>query len=293
MAALYTNNASTILASSITNSATSLTVASGQGSKFPNPTGSDYFLCTLQGASGTPIEIVKVTSRSTDTFTIVRAQEGTTASAFNANDIVELRITAGEMTNLPQLNVANTFTQNQLIAGATSGAITLAVPSIAGTNTATFPAATGTVMVSGNQPAFSAYGNTNQTISSGVNTKVIINTETFDTNNNFDSTTNYRFTPTVAGYYQINAFINFSDASYTAYIIASIYKNGSAYKYSQGQYNFNYGAGSVGVSDVVYFNGSTDYVEFYARQTNTSAVAMAMQGGSLWTYMSGVLVRAA
>lgn len=100
MAALYTNNASTVLASGITNSATSLTVQTGNGSKFPNPTGSDYFMCTLQGISGTPVEIVKVTARSTDTFTIVRAQEGTTASAFNANDIVELRVTAGEMTGL-------------------------------------------------------------------------------------------------------------------------------------------------------------------------------------------------
>ena len=113
MAALYTNNASTTLASGITNSATSLTVTSGNGAKFPNPTGSDYFMCTLQGASGSPIEIVKVTARSTDTFTIVRAQEGTTASAFSANDIVELRVTAGEMTNLPQLNVTNTFSAQQ------------------------------------------------------------------------------------------------------------------------------------------------------------------------------------
>ena len=100
MAALYTNNASTILASGITNSATSLTVQTGNGAKFPNPTSPDYFMCTLQGVLGTPIEIIKVTARSTDTFTIVRAQEGTTASAFNANDIVELRVTAGEMTNL-------------------------------------------------------------------------------------------------------------------------------------------------------------------------------------------------
>ena len=134
MAALYTNNASTILASGITNSATSLTVQTGNGAKFPNPTSPDYFMCTLQGVSGTPIEIIKVTARSTDTFTIVRAQEGTTASAFNANDIVELRITAGEMGNLPQLNVANTFTQNQTIY---SGALTLGSTPIGAGNAST------------------------------------------------------------------------------------------------------------------------------------------------------------
>ena len=119
MAALYTNNASTTLASGITNSATSLTVTSGNGTKFPSPTGIDYFMCTLQGASGTPIEIVKVTARSTDTFTIVRAQEGTTASAFNANDIVELRVTAAEMTQINQLGQGNASTmKNRIINGA-------------------------------------------------------------------------------------------------------------------------------------------------------------------------------
>ncbi len=118
MAALYTNNASTTLASGITNSATSLTVTSGNGTKFPSPTGIDYFMCTLQGASGTPIEIIKVTARSTDTFTIVRAQEGTTASAFNANDIVELRVTAAEMTQINQLGQGNaSMLKNRVING--------------------------------------------------------------------------------------------------------------------------------------------------------------------------------
>ena len=107
MAILFTNNASTTLASSITNVATSLTVASGQGALFPNPTSPDYFLCTLQGVSGTPIEIVKVTARSTDTFTIVRAQEGTTASAFNGGDKVELRVTAGQMSGAAQSGLAS------------------------------------------------------------------------------------------------------------------------------------------------------------------------------------------
>ena len=118
MATLYTNNASTTLASGITNSATSLTVTSGNGTKFPSPTGIDYFMCTLQGASGTPIEIIKVTARSTDTFTIVRAQEGTTASAFNANDIVELRVTAAEMTQINQLGQGNaSMLKNRVING--------------------------------------------------------------------------------------------------------------------------------------------------------------------------------
>ena len=97
MAVLFTNNATTNLASSITSGATSLTVLTGTGSLFPNPTAPDYFIITLIGISGSPIEIVKCTSRSGDTLTIVRAQEGTTASAFTGGDQVQLRITAAEM----------------------------------------------------------------------------------------------------------------------------------------------------------------------------------------------------
>ena len=97
---LFTNNAATTLASGITNVATTLTVATGTGAIFPTLTGSNFFYCTLQNTAGSTYEIVQVTARSTDTFTIVRAQEGTTASAFSAGDKVELRLTAGEINNL-------------------------------------------------------------------------------------------------------------------------------------------------------------------------------------------------
>jgi hypothetical protein len=107
MAVLFTNNAATNLAASITSGATSLTVTTGTGSLFPNPTAPDYFLITLIGISGTPIEIVKCTARSSDTLTIVRAQEGTTASAFNGGDQVQLRITAGVMQAAAQAGVAS------------------------------------------------------------------------------------------------------------------------------------------------------------------------------------------
>ena len=95
MVALFTNNAATTLASAVAPSDTSITVASA--SAFPTPTGGNYFLATLVGITGTPIEIVQVTSVTGNVFTVVRAQEGTTASSFNANDLVQLRITAGEM----------------------------------------------------------------------------------------------------------------------------------------------------------------------------------------------------
>jgi hypothetical protein len=115
---LFTNNASTTLASSINSSVTSLTVAAGYGALFPNPTASQYFYCTLSNTAGTTIEIVKVTARSTDTFTIVRAQDGTTASAFNAGDKVELRLVNASLVNFGQLDSTNTWAQAQTFSGA-------------------------------------------------------------------------------------------------------------------------------------------------------------------------------
>ena len=175
-----------------------------------------------------------------------------------------------------------------VISGDSSGAITLAAPSVAGTNTATLPAATGTVMVSGNMPAFSAYQSSVQSISNATATKVQLQTKTFDTATAFDNTTNYRFQPTVAGYYQINGSANFGIVSGTSLVY--IYKNGSVYK--QGVYSNSSSIGSQSfVADVIYLNGSTDYVELYVYQ-NSGSSANTTAGIQL-TYFSGSMVRTA
>lgn len=102
MSNVFTNNAVGALASGITNVATSLTLGTGQGALFATLTGSDYSKVTIfqYGTGGeTNHEIVKVTARTSDTLTIVRGQEGTTARAFSAGDIVECRVTADAMNN--------------------------------------------------------------------------------------------------------------------------------------------------------------------------------------------------
>jgi hypothetical protein len=113
----FTNNATTTLASGILSGATSLTVASGTGSKFPTLSAGDYFYCTLANTSGT-VEIVKVTARSTDTFTVTRAQDGTTAVAWNSGDKVELRLVAASLNDIPKLDEVNTFSQAQTFSAA-------------------------------------------------------------------------------------------------------------------------------------------------------------------------------
>ena len=100
---LFTNNASTTLASSLTSIATTLTVVSGSGAKFPNPGSGQQFALTLIEASNPNLfEIVYCTARSTDTLTIVRAQEGTTATAFNAGDLANHYVTAATLGTFSQ-----------------------------------------------------------------------------------------------------------------------------------------------------------------------------------------------
>jgi len=97
----FTNNATTTLAGAIGTGDTALSVAAGTGLLFPVTSGSVYFYATLTNLAGT-VEIVKVTARSTDTFTIVRAQDNTTAHAWSAGDKVELRVIALELNDFLQ-----------------------------------------------------------------------------------------------------------------------------------------------------------------------------------------------
>jgi len=168
-----------------------------------------------------------------------------------------------------------------VIYGDTSGAITLSANAVAGTNTITLAPQTGTLNVAG--PAFSAYtAGTGATIGTSA-TKVTYDTEEFDTNSNFASS---RFTPTVAGYYQINAQIQ-PASSYCGGFIA-IYKNGSLYKYGT-FVNTAVTFGGFTVSSIVSFNGSTDYVEIYGAFTS----AQATSNTSAYTYFNGCFLRGA
>lgn len=88
-----TNNANATLAAGIDSSATSITLTSGQGARFPTLAGGDYFYATLVDTSNN-LEIVKCTARSTDVLTVVRAQESTTARAYVTGDRIEIRLTA-------------------------------------------------------------------------------------------------------------------------------------------------------------------------------------------------------
>lgn len=108
---LVTNNAVGTLSSSISDSDLTLTLA-GQGSLFPNPTGGDYFWATIV-SDANDIEIVKCTARATNTLTIVRAEQSTTAMAFDAGSRVELRHTAGHHDAYAQVQIDNEWEDGQ------------------------------------------------------------------------------------------------------------------------------------------------------------------------------------
>ncbi|PQH19975.1 GDSL family lipase, partial [Raoultella ornithinolytica] len=104
---LATNNAESALASAISATDTSLIVSAGTGAEFPSvEEGVSYFKLTIiDAATGSQIEIVNVTAKAGDIFTIERAQEGTLARAWSANDFVANMMTAGT------LNVIAEYTQ--------------------------------------------------------------------------------------------------------------------------------------------------------------------------------------
>lgn len=161
------------------------------------------------------------------------------------------------------------------------GSITLEEAVTASNLTITVPANSGTMAIQG--PAFSAKRTGTQAITAIVWTKVQFQTEEYDTASAYDNVTNYRFTPQVAGYYQVT--VNTEAASAQNYAYSAIYKNGTqVYRNSTA---LGAGTGTI-VTALVFLNGSTDYVEgyvYFASSINLS--------GNEGTYFQATMVRAA
>lgn len=108
--------------------------------------------------------------------------------------------------------------------------------------------------------------------------KITLQAESFDTLTSFD-TTNSRYQPSKAGFYQIQGCVRFGVSGSSCY--SAIYKNGALYAIG------NYGTQDAStVADVVYLNGTTDYVELWAQSTTTQNNVISQ------TFLSGFLVRA-
>ena len=137
-------------------------------------------------------------------------------------------------------------------------------------------------------PSFSAYLSSAQTFTTAVTTKVAFNSEHFDNGSCFDSTTNRRFQPTVAGNYQVSWLVTFKSTgalSVNTYT-PTLYKNGAIYA------NSNYAncaatVAALGGSALVYMNGTTDYLEVFAVASGTGTLTFG--GGTGETTFSAYL----
>ena len=141
--------------------------------------------------------------------------------------------------------------------------------------------------ISGNGPAFRAYSSSQTSISSDTFTKISLAVEVFDTNSNFASS---RFTPTVAGYYLVSGCVAFATVGTTG-ILSAIAKNGSTSSpQTLGSGQTDSPSVRSNVSDIIYLNGSTDYVELCGFHSKAGG---ASTSGNEQTYFSACLIRSA
>jgi hypothetical protein len=248
-----------------------ISLASGYGDT-QNPYASktaNYVLAAPNGSSGVPTfrAIVAADIPTLNQNTTGSAAKWTTARTLSfTGDVTGSNTVDGSANVATSLTVASgTITQSKLASG-----------------------------VSGNGPAFSAYKSGNQTVSHNTLTKITFDTEAYDTNNNFASST---FTPTVAGYYQPSGSVYLTGTGGRQYVIAVfVYKNGAIA--TRNTISMAMGTGgdtSIGVtSPLIYMNGSTDYMELYVYEYDYSASSsMTINGAATFTQFGASLVRAA
>lgn len=311
-----TNNAFGTLNASINSSATTIVLVAGQGARFPTLSAGDYFYATLIDTSNN-LEIVKVTARSTDTLTVVRAQDSTTARAYATNDRFELRPTAALFNE--KANDADVIATYLPKAGGTmTGNLTLAD----GTNAMYVEVRNGTnwtgrykasavgksalqfydganwndglaldssgYITTPNQPAFSAVGTGTQSWSGGSSANVLnitIKTGAIAAGRaaGFNTSTK-RFTAPVAGVYAF--FHGYTITSAATGPESYLYINGSSI-YRMGVIGYMYSGGYFTATSFEIMNlNANDYVD--VRVQNNNNVSMTIDLGR--SYFGGYLI---
>jgi len=123
---------------------------------------------------------------------------------------------------------------------------------------------------------------TNQAIANNIFTQVQLNAETYDGLDEFDSTTNFRFTAKKAGYYAVSAAIRLSASVDQQYLIAAIWKNGATYS-NAAVITSGTSDPSAVISDIIYLDVN-DYLELYAYHTCGTGISILY--GSGYTFMA-------
>ena len=205
-------------------------------------------------------------------------------TAINANNIVNATITGAKL-------AANTVSGDVIGQNAISSNNIVSVNASVAT-VGTLPSARlgSNVMVTDNMPTFSAYPSTSFSVTNTTNTKVPYNTEDWDTASCYN-TTNYRFTPNVAGYYQVNAGLFISPpAGATSGYILLLYKNGSEHiLLDRDQFEIYFNQLASG-SAIVHMNGTTDYIEIFIFQNSGGSLTFGSNGAAQ-NYFQAILAR--
>ena len=126
-----------------------------------------------------------------------------------------------------------------------------------------------------NTPAFQATLSSSQSISNSSATKVQFNSEIFDTDGTFDSSSNYRFTPAVAGKYHVTAKLSYADANADdKYEDVYIYKNGGTTGSVSHRTRTVGSTGRDKMTEVnaVFVLDADDYLEVYTKQNSGSSI---------------------
>ena len=175
-----------------------------------------------------------------------------------------------------------TYTNGQLLIGNTTGN-TLTKGAITAGNGINITNGPGTISIASELIGFRAELSANQTVASGPNVKIQLNTKTFDTNSFYDDTTNFRFKPTVAGKYLIMLNLGYDNAGVTVGQ-ARIHKNGNAVAIGYTTLSGSFYLNSF-IADVVSLNGTTDYVEAYGYHGTapSRAVLSTSNGGTFFS----------
>ena len=237
-----------------------------------------------------PVVISSNNAHGGANFAGIMQMTNSSAGATNPNKFIRLNSTGG-------LEVVNSTYASTILQLTDAGAL----------STGSTISAGGVLFVGGKQavngPAAAAYNSATQSIPTGVSTTLVFNTEDFDIGGCFNNaaanqTLNglfvpaYSFCPNVAGYYQINGYVSFATMpSSSGICIISLYKNGTEFKRGSRQI-CNTGGVGVTISEIIYLNGTGDYVNFYCLQGSTGAASTEF-GQSFGTHCSISMIRGA
>ena len=265
---------------SITTSATATYNLQLDGSAY-SPASANHLLVSLNGVMQAPQDSFTV-SGSTITF----------ASALTSSDNIDFIMAMGDVLNIGTPTdgsvatakiASGAVTDAKIASGISSSKLTGALPAIDGS-------ALTSVVPEG--PAFQVNLSSTWSVSNNSTTVIPFATEAYDTDSCYN-TSNYRFTPNVAGYYLIHLqtraviVVNKQIAQSLA-----IRKNGSSY--AAGQYDYNAGGNTdamfITKTALVPMNGTTDHIDFTYYQYNyTTPGTYDVHANAEYTYATGHL----